>query len=418
MVLDWMKELGSADDLPSGGIGKHSFQPRPLVNAHIHLPPNFSAFDSIRQVIELAEQQDVRVLGVSNYYDFSVYQRFEQLSRRAGIFPFFGLEIIAMEQSLKAANIRVNDPGNPGKFYICGKGITEFMTLSPKAGELMGLIRQNDIERITKMITKMEEIFSNNGAGTNLTYEKIVERVAGRHGCDPGVVYLQERHVARAFQEIFFEKVPAKQRPQKLQTICGSDCPKPDDPVTVQGFIRSNLMKAGKPCFVKESFVSLSQAKELIAELGGIVCYPVLADGAKKRCEWELSVDGLINSLKENNIQMAEFIPIRNSPETLSEYVVGLREAGIAIVAGTEHNTLDMLPLEPECAGGENISEPLKDIFLEGACVVAAHTFLRFQGKGGFEDSAEDYTTANKRIESFAKLGEQVIQRYFSKVGS
>src|SRR5262245_29704806 len=33
------------------------------VNAHIHLPPNFSAFDSVSQAVTLAAAQDVPVLG-------------------------------------------------------------------------------------------------------------------------------------------------------------------------------------------------------------------------------------------------------------------------------------------------------------------------------------------------------------------
>ena len=43
------------------------------VNSHLHLPPNFSAFQTVRQAVELAAEQQIGVLGVSNYYDYDVY---------------------------------------------------------------------------------------------------------------------------------------------------------------------------------------------------------------------------------------------------------------------------------------------------------------------------------------------------------
>ena len=75
------------------------------------------------------------------------------------------------------------------------------------------------------------------------------------------------------------------QREQKLRDLFGtSPQSASSDAVGIQKEIRSHLMKAGKICFVSETFVNLAQAKELIVELGGIPCYPVLADGSKKRC--------------------------------------------------------------------------------------------------------------------------------------
>ena len=39
---------------------------------------------------------------------------------------------------------KVNDPGNPGKTYLCGKGITRFDDMSPEAQRLIDVIRRND----------------------------------------------------------------------------------------------------------------------------------------------------------------------------------------------------------------------------------------------------------------------------------
>jgi hypothetical protein len=52
-------------------------------NAHIHLPPNFSAFETVEQAVDLAAAQGVRVLGVSNYYDYAVYDDFRCMGWRS-----------------------------------------------------------------------------------------------------------------------------------------------------------------------------------------------------------------------------------------------------------------------------------------------------------------------------------------------
>ncbi|MCC2670179.1 MAG: hypothetical protein K0Q72_2650, partial [Armatimonadetes bacterium] len=98
----------------------------PKVNAHIHLPPNFSAFDTVAQAVDLARDQGIGVLGASNYYDYTVYGEFSERARAAGIYPLFGLEVIALLDDLQEAGVKINDPGNPGKLYLCGKGLSRF----------------------------------------------------------------------------------------------------------------------------------------------------------------------------------------------------------------------------------------------------------------------------------------------------
>ncbi len=108
----------------------------PSSNAHIHLPPNFSAFESLEQAVDLAAAQGVRVLGASNYYDYSMYGRFAARALAHGVYPVFGLEIIALLPQLRDAGILVNDPGNPGKIYLCGKGITRFEEMTLAGGAI------------------------------------------------------------------------------------------------------------------------------------------------------------------------------------------------------------------------------------------------------------------------------------------
>jgi hypothetical protein len=388
-----------------------------ISNSHIHLPPNFSAFDSVQEAVEKAAGEDVVALGCGNYYDYSVYTDLMTLTRQHRIFPIFGTEIIALDQDLVARGIRVNDPANPGKIYICGKGITRFLPLSDRAGQYLAKIRQSDTRRMAEMTDKMATCFDNSDIHTGLNAQRIIERVAARHQADPGTIVLQERHIAQAFQERLFDLVPADMRIEKLRQLFGTPAKSPiDDPVGLQNEIRSVLMKSGKPCFVAEDFVTLDEAAQLIQALGGIVCYPVLADGSNPICEYETNIDELIAALRQNNIPMVEFIPIRNQPEALTRYVTRLRAAGFAVVAGTEHNTLDKIPIEPFCVNQQAIPSDLKEIFWEGTCVMAAHQFLKAQGECGFVDqdgnANPQYGSSDERIAAFKRLGAAVIRAY------
>ncbi len=411
-------QLGSPEQLQA--LAKQGYAPsvQPKVNSHIHLPPNFSAFQSAQQALSLAKQQNVQVFGVSNYYDFSIYEDFAAQAKELAIFPLFGLEIIAMLDDVAAKGHRINDPNNPGKMYICGKGITRFADPTPRAAELIKTIRQNDDQRMAQMIAKLDAIFSSHGLDTNLNNDAVIDSVVNRHGCDRQTVTLQERHIALAFQQALFDKIQTPHRSQFLSKLFGPTSKlDPDDPVAIQGEIRSGLMKAGKPAFVDEASLNLPQAYELILQLGGIPCYPVLADGADPLCEFETPVEKLIETLRANNIHMVEFIPIRNQPNILSSYVQAVRAAGIVVVAGTEHNTLEFLPIEPSCVGNLAVPQEIKEIFVEGAYIVAAHQFLSAHGQLGYVDQQgrlnSQYETTEQRIAAFAQLGAAVIQKYF-----
>jgi hypothetical protein len=95
-----------------------------------------------------------------------------------------------------------------------------------------------------------------------------------------------------------------------------------------------------------------------------------------------------------------------------------MRGAGLVVTAGTEHNTLDLLPSEPTCLKGVAVPDDVQEIFWEGACVVAAHQFLTLHGRCGFVDAQgqpnPDYADADSRIAAFRSLGETVIQQYLN----
>ncbi|MCX7046587.1 MAG: hypothetical protein NTX50_14015 [Candidatus Sumerlaeota bacterium] len=386
-------------------------------NSHIHLPPNFSAFESVAQAVDLAAEQDVRVVGVTNYYDYRVYGDFAARAREKRIFPLFGLEVIALVDELARGGVKVNDPGNPGRYYFCGKGVMRIGDMPARAKDKLDWIRTNVAARMETMTRRIGEVFTERGLDLRLTSEDAIDMVARRHGSPRDSIYLQERHICQAYQEALFARVPAAERASLLERLFGAPSKAaPNDHVAIQGEIRSHLMKAGKPAYAPEKFVSFEEAYQLVLDLGGIPCYPTLADGTKPICPYEAPIATLIANLKARNIHIAEFIPIRNTPEVLAQYVKAMRAAGLAVVGGTEHNTLDLIALEPACLKGAPVPEEVKDIFWEGACVVAAHQFLTLHGECGFvnADGAPNpqYKSADERITAFARMGAAVIKKY------
>lgn len=385
------------------------------VNSHVHLPPNFSAFDDVAVMVESARAEGVVALGSSNYFDFRVYRRFADLASQAGIAALHGTEIITIQDDLRASGTLVNDPGNPGRTYMCGKGIAAFETPGPVAQALMATIRRTSEERMAEMWLRIGGCAREAGMANIPSISEIVAATSVRNGVPIEWVSLQERHLARALQEAVDAQVAAHAPIEFLARLLGGaiDRGVAADPIALQDTIRLKLMKAGKPAFVPEAAVSFEDAYRLVLELDGIPCYPTLADGASPVCSFEDPADGLAERILDRGVFMAELIPVRNAPEVVGQYVDSFRKAGVLVLGGTEHNTQRMISLDPTCRSGVPLSPAVREVFWEATCIVAAHQHLRKSGKTGYVDEtgrlATGFADAGTRISYFRELGEELI---------
>ncbi len=384
------------------------------MNTHVHLPPNFSAFETAEQAALLAAAEGVSVLGTSNYHDFGVYRRFAAAAAVSGVYPLFGLEIIALLDDLPGGGMLVNDPTNLNRIYLCGKAICRLDPPIPSAAARMAAMRSASDERVREMTALMAALFARAGLDGSWTSERIAQSVARQSGVAIEWVALQERHVAQAFQESLFRDVAPAARPAALGRLSAmSPGLDPTDAVAVQESLRSNLMKAGRPAFVPEAAVSFDDAYRLVLELGGMPCYPVLADGATPISQFEDPPEALVERLLARGIYCAELIPTRNRPEVVDRYVGELRGAGIVVMAGTEHNTQRMIPLAPAAVGGLPLSERAHEAFWEATCIVAAHQELVRSGEPGYVDEdgrlASGYPDGEARIRAFRRIGAGLI---------
>ncbi|MGD0862389.1 MAG: hypothetical protein ABSA21_06460 [Candidatus Limnocylindrales bacterium] len=387
---------------------------RPIVNTHVHLPPNFSAFDTVEQAVRVAATEGVAAVGTSNYHDFGVYPRFVTAAAEAGVVPLLGMEIITLVDDLPGGGTLVNDPTNVNRMYLCGKAITRLDPPIPAAARRMATMRAANDDRMRRMTALVANRFAQVGLDGVVTHDQIAASVAQRCGVPIEWVALQERHVAQVFQELLFREVALDARADVLGRVFQAPTSvDATDAVAVQEAIRSSLMKAGRPAFVPEAAIPFEDAYRLILELGGLPCYPILADGASPICPFEDPPEALVERLLGRGIYCAELIPGRNRRQVVDRYVAVLRRAGIVVMAGTEHNTRRMIPLQPTALGGEPLSDLSREAFWEGTCVVAAHQERSASGEPGYVagDGRPNagFRDGEARIQWFGRMGADLI---------
>ena len=389
-------------------------RPRLTFNTHLHVPPNFSAFTTVEDAVETSAREGVSVIGTSNFHDFGVYDRFATAARQHGLAALFGLEFISVLADEQRAGVKINDPANPGRAYICGKGIPSPASISPESQAFMAAAKASNESRTSEMVDLIRSLFAKAGLAVEISYASIVEVIAARAEVPEAWVVLQERHVALGFQVALFENVAVGERSALLEKVYGqAPAAAPDDAVATQGELRSRLMKAGCPGFVEETPVPFTDAIDFIRGLGAITVYPTLADGVDPICGYEDPVEDLIERMGSHDIYGAELIPVRNTPAVVDRYVGAWRDAGIFVMVGTEHNTQERIPMAPTCLKGVELSDRVKDITWEGTCVVAAHQYLAQRGEAGYvgRDGALNpgFPDAETRIRYFAEMGAELL---------
>ncbi|PIE28650.1 hypothetical protein CSA57_12830 [candidate division KSB3 bacterium] len=382
---------------------------RAFTNLHIHLPPNFGSIRSIEEAIQHAAAEKIVVLGSSNYYDHSIYTPFAEAALQAGIVPVFGIEVLTMDEELRDAGTLVNDPKNPGKFYLCGKGLTAFDAIDEDALPIWNTIRQGDRCRIEAMIAALNAVETLQDRNICLRYDAVAQKIAEEKQLPAATVFLQERHLAQALQSAIFECVTPAERRKFLQRLYQTEGEfETEQLVTVQNELRTHLLKQGKAAYVEEAYISPDEAARLIAGLGGYVSYPILIDGAATISPFEGPPEALVEHLLERQIGAVEFIPTRNDIAILSGYVKVLLDEGFVIGSGTEHNDAVWLPLLPACRQKTPLTPELLEVFWKGACVAVAHQYLGAKGQSGFHFLA-DRAERIAQIERLSQLGAKVI---------
>jgi hypothetical protein len=381
------------------------------VNCHLHSPYSFSSFDSIQAIFKQADDENIKVLGINDFFNADGYEEFYQNSLEHRIFPLFNIEIVGLLKDEQDKNFRINDPNNPGRIYISGKGLDFPFELDPAMECMLKNVRYESQLHVKEIVEQANQFLGSLNPAMKLKFSEI-KRVFARD-------YVTERHVARAIRTLIFEKIQAKsQRHDFLDKISkglGKDSDN-QDIASLENGIRSNFLKSGGMAFIAESavaFLPLSDVVQIILNAGGIPCYTVLLDNESGLCtEYEANKQILMNELLAHNIHCIEFIPFRNDAETLENYADYFEENGFIVLFGTAHSTPDLIPLRITSRGGIYLNEKLSGISFQGASMIAAHQYLRAKGKRGYLDL--DGNPAIKQREDFVELGKSVIYRFLN----
>lgn len=377
------------------------------VNAHMHTPYSFSAFKNVDDALDRAVAEKVKVLGINDFYTTEGYEEWAEGCKKRNLVPLFNIEFISLNEEDQKAGLRVNDPGNPGRTYLSGKGLSyPFKLEEPFASQLAGVRNEANLQ-VEAMCVKLNEILKEKNAGFTLDIDWIKDNLTKGS--------IRERHLAKALRlkvyehcandetcvaKLFQELFGGKELKSKIEDFAG-----------VENEIRGNLLKAGGAAFVPETakaFLPMQTVCDIIIAAGGIPTYPFLADDAAgKYTDFEGNLEKVAEQLTERGFHSVEFITTRNDVKLLEEYASYLYDKGFVVTFGSEHNSPAMEPIELFARHSTPLSEKLMKINYEGACVTAAHQHLTTQGLTGYVD--EKGVADRSKRDEFVKLGDQLI---------
>jgi hypothetical protein len=381
-------------------------------NGHIHTPYSFSAFPELETAFKMACDEKIAVLGINDFYVTDGYDAFHNGCITNNIFPLFNIEFIGLLPEEQKNGIRINDPNNPGRIYFSGKGLDYPFKTGWLQNRQLKSVKKESQNQVKAMIAKLNELIRQDNPSLTLSYDTIKKSFA--HDL------VRERHIAKALRDL---AVKTFQEPEDqlnfLESLYGGKKSKTglSNAAALENEIRSNLLKSGGTAFVEEdadSFLELKKIIKIIIRSGGIPCYPVLLDDPSGKCtEFESEPEKLFLSLKKLGIECIELIPGRNDFNILKDFVEFFYNKGFIITFGTEHNTPEMIPLTVSARDSVPLDESLKKIAWEGVCIIAAHQYLRADGRQGYV--LPDGTHSLKQKRELATLGQLVIEYFLNK---
>jgi len=381
-------------------------------NGHIHTPYSFSAFSALETAFKMAVEEKIAVLGINDFYVTDGYDAFHDGCVKNRIFPLFNIEFIGLLKEEQKKGIRINDPNNPGRIYFSGKGLDYPFKVSWLQRRQLRIIKKESQAQIKAMIVKLNQLIQQEKPDIELSYSTVKKIYAHE--------LVRERHIAKALRELVINTSPVEEEQLHfLESLYGGKKSKTgmSKPAALENEIRANLLKSGGAAFVEEdesSFLELRKIIRIIIKAGGIPCYPVLLDDSSGRfTEFESDPEKLYQSLKHLGIECIELIPGRNDLVILKKFVDFFHQKGFIITFGTEHNTPEMMPLTVTTRGSVALDDSLKKIAYEGACVIAAHQYLRADGRQGYV--LPDGTHSVKQTRELINLGQLVIEYFLNK---
>jgi hypothetical protein len=305
------------------------------------------------------------------------------------------MEAVGMDRDAEAAGLLLNDPDNPGRVYLCGKGITRIPPADSIAAKNLATMCAALLRRNREMTALAARLFRERLDAEGPSWDDVLALTPRGNAT--------ERHASRA--ALMRLRAIASERgddlAQVIQRCCGAAPPATADDAALQNFLRAKLLKAGMPCYVPETedaFISSADLRDLFLAFGAIPTYPILGNPITPG---ERDVEALLDRLEASGFYAVEVIPHRNTRERLTEIVNAARRRWWPCFNGTEHNTPESRPmLDPYALDPE--FEPW---FRQSAALLIAHQERVARGESGFVDEhgRPVIQDARTRFESFSE---------------
>jgi len=372
------------------------------VNLHIHTNESFSVFNSPSEAVWHAYNEDIEYFGINDHYTTNGYKEFEEACNIAGIKPVFSIEAVSMNNEFLEKNIRFNDPDNPGRTYIVGKGVTRSLEKGSKGYKILNTMREAIQNRNRNIVEKINKYLIDNGYNFELSYEDVRNLTPKGNAT--------ERHVVEAFCNLIKRSIVDMDKQIELYIkLLNVDINRDilNDPQELQTIVRSRLVKNGMPCYVEEdekAFTSIENLVGIYREYGAIPTYPLLGTPIT---EAEKGIEELIDNAKAHGLYAFDLFDFRTEKYRAKEVVEIAKENGFPVFIGTEHNTKRMIPIVGEL--GKN--PDLYGYFRKSAQFVYGHqvlsrfcnyNFLNSEGKPVIDNLKEG-------IDVFAHAGEMEL---------
>jgi hypothetical protein len=370
------------------------------VNIHIHTNESFSVFGSPAEAAWIGYRAGLEIMGINDHYTIDGHREFGEACKIVGLKGTFGIEAMAISEETKNEGVRYNDPKNPGRIYLCGKGVVRDLERGSPSEVLLTRVRVAFRDRCEEMTKKADSILKEIDNSMHLPFEDVL-RLTPRGN-------VTERHIAQAIAELVHSRVKNEnKRIDFLRELLGDfKNEEISTEASLQDLIRSTLLKSGGPAYVEEppeAFPSLDKMIRLFRDYGAIPTYPILGNPKTKK---EANLDLLFEELVEHGIFAVEVIPKRNTRDRLQEILETAEKHDFPLFNGTEHNKKSPEPILDDFS-----KDPcFLPIFKKGAYLILGHQFMSKHANIGYLNREGRPAIENRKeaMSFFSRLGEVV----------
>ncbi len=376
------------------------------VNLHCHTFFSFNGYGmSPSAVAWKARLNGLAAVGLVDFDVLDGIDEFLSACALLGLRACAGLETRIFVPEFGTREI--NSPGEPGIAYFMGSGFVSSKLHEPG---LLPHLKEMAQKRTRAIVERVNAVLG----PIALDYERDVLSLTPngnpteRHVCIAYDKKSQERFGDDAVRAAFWsEKLGA---PAESLIEMFKDAP------VFQGVIRSKIMKAGGPGYVKPEgpdFPQLTNVARFFTNTGAVPTYAWL-DGTTPG---EQNIGELLDLMIANGVAAVNIIPDRNwniaDPDArakktrlLHEFVSLALDRDLPILVGTEVNAYGQRNVDDFNA---DAMRPLVEPAYEAAMVFHGHTILEStQGMGYASDWAKArFATASEKNEFYRVFGEQ-----------